>query len=102
MSIAQDVEAAGNRMGMLPGMMSPEGIASMRETIARMEGKLDAALALKRDFDIFEGEARIALNEANTRLVKLEAFNGFLLWIAGGVWALTCVAFAAALTYGVH
>lgn len=66
-------------------ILTAEQITGFRISIARMEGKLDAALALREDFEEFEKETQTTLEDIKLKLGKLESFKAVALWVAGVV-----------------
>jgi len=87
-----DPEDTITRLSRLPTVMTAEMVVNLREGMARLEGKLDAALALRTDFETFKAAS-------NERLIKIEAWQGFASIIGGGVWALTLVVVGAAFIF---
>lgn len=64
-------------------ILTSEQIAGFRVAIARMEGKLDAALALKVDFEDFETETRATIRTLEIAISKLDSFKAVAIWVAG-------------------
>ncbi len=65
-------------------MVPSEQLSAFREALARMDGKLDAALSLRREFDAHEKAINGELVDIKVRLAKLEGFRGVMVWLAGG------------------
>lgn len=64
-------------------LLTSDQVAGFRVAIARMEGKLDAALALRTDFEEFEEETRLALRTLDITVTRLESFKAVAIWVAG-------------------
>lgn len=60
-------------------ILTSEQVAGFRVSIARMEGKLDAALALKAEVE----EMRDEMQEMALKVNRLEAHMGVLIWVSG-------------------
>lgn len=72
-----------------------EVITALRVGLARIEGKLDQTLTLRRDVEFLQ-----AHGEADrTRITKLEEFNRFQTWVGGTIIGLLTIAFGAGFTY---
>lgn len=83
-------------------VFTTEVITALRVGLARIEGKLDAALTLRRDFEDYKKAVSVELEDHGTRLTKAEAWQGFAMWIVGAGQALVLVIVAAALAYYWH
>lgn len=76
-----------------------EVINALRVSLARIEGKLDAALTLRRDFEAYRSRSDDELEDVRTRLTKAEGWQAAAHWIAGGVWSVSMIILTIVLTY---
>lgn len=79
-------------------LLTSEQIGNFRVAIARMEGKLDAALAVREDFEEYKEKTSEAIVNLGLQVSKLESFRGVMLWIAG-LLSGVIVAVISALAY---
>lgn len=70
-------------------------VNALRVSLARIEGKLDSALTLRKDFEDYRDEQDKRHMETADRLTKLEANWTWVRWLAGAGWALALVVLAA-------
>lgn len=63
--------------------MTNEQIGGFRVSIARMEGKLDAALSLRVEFEAYEKTVNGALLTLQLQMSRLESFKAVAVWVAG-------------------
>ena len=75
---------------------TPEVLTSVRLSVARMETKLDTALAKLEDVAIFQGEVNKTLAAHDKRLSKLEWRWALALIVLGGAWAVLLIILGAA------
>lgn len=85
--------------GNFPYMVMPSELARVAETQARIEGKLDAVLTLRAEFDKFRDDAASKRADYEGRISKVESWQGFAVWLAGGVWALTVAIVGASIAF---
>lgn len=77
----------------------PEAITAIRIVMARFEAKLDSALQSGKDFAEFEEEMIKEIHLLDKRLVKLESWQGTLMWVAGTAVTLGGAAIGAAVSF---
>lgn len=73
--------------------MTSEQLSGFRVSIARMEGKLDAALALREDFEDFEEKTDVRVRALELKVTQLEGFKAVSIWVAGlvGMLMVGCI-----------
>jgi hypothetical protein len=68
-------------------------VGDLAVAVGRLDAKLDAVIELRRKVEAVDAVA----TDHETRLVKLESFQGLILWIINGGWVvLTGTAFILA------